>query len=104
MPDKNTLFSITEFSLGRKLTEKEKNNILEGVHSLPVQSQIYERKQPCTHRSKESIRTETCPSCSGNISIKIFSCTLHKECCLSNKLPLIKNCNTCEDYELPKPT
>lgn len=59
--------------------------------------------KPCKYKNNV-IRTETCPSCSGNISIKIFSCTLHKECCLSNKLPLIKNCNTCEDYELPKPT
>lgn len=52
----------------------------------------------CKYRSQESIRKQECPSCSGNIQIKVFACSIHGECCLSDKLSDIQNCYSCKDF------
>lgn len=53
----------------------------------------------CAHRSKEFVRKEVCPTCSGVVQIKIFTCIVHSECALTNKLsPKIKDCNSCTDF------
>ncbi|MDB5386237.1 MAG: hypothetical protein JWM11_1883 [Planctomycetaceae bacterium] len=53
---------------------------------------------PCLHRGEE-FRTEECPTCGGNVRVKIFSCQVHQECSLSSRLTAIKNCLDCADFE-----
>jgi hypothetical protein len=55
--------------------------------------------EACRHRG-ETIRSETCPTCSGTVQLKVFSCALHQECTLPMKLDTVKSCATCEDYEV----
>lgn len=53
---------------------------------------------PCTHRGEE-LREEECPSCGGQVSVKVFSCTVHDECTI--KTPMgPKVCITCPDRDV----
>lgn len=52
----------------------------------------------CIHRSANSVRTEQCASCGGNVQIKVFACSIHKECTLSKKLNGIACCESCKDF------
>lgn len=91
------IYLMMEQFLGRKITDEEKQNI--SVNG-EVKTNRTIRRHNCKHRSIEDIRKEGCSTCSGNIQIKVFGCKLHKECCFSDKLESIKNCNTCDDFEV----
>ena len=47
---------------------------------------------------REVLREEECPSCRGNVRIKVFRCELHGECTLSSKLSSVRACRACPDY------
>lgn len=53
----------------------------------------------CQHRSANSVRTVQCASCGGNVQIKVFDCSVHKECTLSKKLNGIACCESCKDFK-----
>ena len=54
---------------------------------------------PCTHRGAV-LRDEPCPSCPGNIRVKLFACSLHSECTVAKPLGSLACCATCPDFEL----
>lgn len=51
----------------------------------------------CCHFGSE-IRRISCPTCSGNVKVKVFACSLHKECTVHKQLENIACCLTCQDY------
>lgn len=53
---------------------------------------------PCVHLGNQ-LRTEQCPTCSGSVKVKVFACALHGECELANKLPDVKRCGSCGDFQ-----
>lgn len=63
-----------------------------------------ERPKPslCIHRGGQ-LRQEKCQTCQGEVRVKVFSCALHGECTLSNKLPNVRFCGACPDVELADP-
>lgn len=51
---------------------------------------------PCAHLGQFT-RAELCPSCRGQVRVKIFACAVHEECTLQKPLD-VACCATCEDY------
>lgn len=58
--------------------------------------------EPCRHRGAQTRRVE-CESCLGRVQIKVFGCTKHGECSLSQSITDIATCRTCADFEAEKP-
>ncbi len=52
----------------------------------------------CRHWGEE-LGTEDCPSCRGNIRIKVFACNIHDRCTLRKALEETACCAGCGDYE-----
>lgn len=55
-------------------------------------------RDDCRHRGEE-LGTENCPTCRGNIRIKVFACELHERCSLQKALEGTACCARCGDYE-----
>ena len=55
------------------------------------------RAAPCDHRGSV-LRKESCPSCCGNVLIKVFACKVHNECTIGHSLEEMACCYRCEDY------
>lgn len=51
----------------------------------------------CVHIGQE-VRQDGCESCGGNVRLKIFACSVHRECTLATPLPGITCCQQCADY------
>lgn len=49
---------------------------------------------------KEEINLIECDSCSGSVKIKIFECSIHKECTIAKQIENIKCCQTCKDFTI----
>ncbi len=49
----------------------------------------------CIHRGPE-LRQEPCESCGGGIRIKVFTCAIHAECQVDDRLVGLKSCSVCE--------
>ncbi len=62
---------------------------------------IPQRTAPCVYRG-EATRSQECPTCSGNVRVKIFACPLHKECTIAKQLEGVACCGSCPDYEAVK--
>jgi hypothetical protein len=56
----------------------------------------------CTHLGEE-LEKMVCPTCSGRVQIKIFSCRLHEKCTINMRLLNYKCCAMCQDYVPAKP-
>jgi len=56
------------------------------------------RRQPCKHRTKV-LRTVQCPTCRGQVDVKVFACHLHEECSVGKQVGDRACCATCRDYE-----
>lgn len=60
----------------------------------------------CIHRGAE-LGTQSCPSCSGSVSLKVFKCDLFAQCTLAKQLPTRPHpmacCATCGKYEPAPP-
>ena len=56
----------------------------------------------CRHRGPEA-REEACPSCRGAVRLKVFLCSLHKECTLVRAIESLACCATCTDYAPAEP-
>lgn len=46
----------------------------------------------CIHR-KEDFRLVACPSCNGNVQVKVFQCDKNGECSVSKRVDGIATCN-----------
>lgn len=49
-------------------------------------------KQDCQHRG-DVVRLVKCPSCRGEVLIKVFSCVVHGECSLGTDVPGVHRCD-----------
>lgn len=68
-------------------TRTDKGNLVE----------LKDVKLYCIHR-KNKVRKVDCSSCTGKVSLFVFSCVIHKECLLSSqKSPGVMNCDRCRD-------
>ena len=45
-----------------------------------------------------------CPTCQGNVRLKVFACDLHGQCTVAKALDGIACCATCRDYSPRKDT
>jgi hypothetical protein len=52
----------------------------------------------CKHRGDEA-RRRRCSICRGTVELRVFACSLHRECTLGTQLPGIACCAVCPDYE-----
>ncbi len=55
------------------------------------------RRPDCRYRG-DVVRTEMCPTCSGQIQLKVFQCKLYTECTIPAKLPAVHDCASCSDF------
>jgi hypothetical protein len=63
------------------------------------QSAVSERlRVPCRHRQSET-REVTCPSCRGQVRLKVFGCNRHGECTVGAVAGAIVCCLSCLDYD-----
>jgi hypothetical protein len=52
----------------------------------------------CVHRADDATRTETCPTCSGTVALKVFPCAVHGECTITRRVAGVAGCcATCTD-------
>lgn len=51
----------------------------------------------CQHRGPQ-LRVDECPTCNGNVKVKVFACAVHVECELANKINGVKFCGACRDF------
>ena len=52
----------------------------------------------CVHIGKTH-QMQKCPTCTGDVRIKIFPCSIHSKCQLSSLLEGIQSCSTCMEFE-----
>src|SRR5678810_577734 len=52
----------------------------------------------CIHLGKDTGNKVLCPSCEGNVQLKIFECEVYGECTIGKRVPEIACCNGCKDY------
>lgn len=60
------------------------------------------RHAPCRFRGAE-LRAEKCPSCSGDVRVKVLGCALHGECTISRTVGELACCAACPDYQAAEP-
>jgi hypothetical protein len=51
----------------------------------------------CLHRG-ETVRTAACPTCRGQVEIKVFKCELHSQCTVGKRIADTACCSRCPDY------
>lgn len=51
----------------------------------------------CPHRSAEAIGSVKCPSCSGNVTLKVYACKVHGSCTLAKRSAGHHVCKGCTD-------
>lgn len=78
------------------------HNLWNGIPQGPSNISPEPRTEPCIHLG-DSIRTELCPTCAGTVKVKIFSCSVHKECTLGKYIENIHCCGTCSEYKVQSP-
>ena len=59
----------------------------------------------CINQGGDSGKTVKCPTCRGNVQLKIFICTLpmYKECIPNKMVAGVKSCLGCNHYKPRKP-
>ncbi len=50
----------------------------------------------CKHMGA-AVGKERCPTCRGDVQVKVFECALHKRCTYAKKVPRITCCGQCQD-------
>jgi hypothetical protein len=56
------------------------------------------RTRPCIHRG-EARREKQCPTCRGQVRLKVFACALHGECTVARAAGGLACCASCLDYD-----
>ena len=57
----------------------------------------------CKHRGV-LLRTEQCPTCQGQVGVKVFTCQLHTECTIAKQISGAACCGTCRDCQADEST
>jgi hypothetical protein len=71
----------------------EEEAILPPVRGVKVTS------LPCRHRGDPTGATVECPTCAGNVRIKLMVCAVHGTCTLAKKVDGVACCVGCPDYQ-----
>lgn len=58
---------------------------------------------PCVHRGEPTGEAIQCPTCEGNVALKVLACTVHGECTVAKKVDGKACCQGCPDYAPPSP-
>lgn len=78
--------------------------VTRGARVVADQREHREQRVPhgtaCVHRGAV-LRTEPCRKCRGTVQVKVHACALVGECTLSDKLPTVVRCYTCQRREPP---
>lgn len=53
---------------------------------------------PCLHLGPPTGETVTCPSCVGEVRVKLRGCAVYGKCAPAKQLPGVAYCVTCRDY------
>ena len=69
----------------------------DGPGQTATKAMEFSRTQPCQHLGPLK-NTVQCPSCFGNVQIKVFACNLREECTRSRKIDRVASCLSCSDY------
>ena len=77
---------FTSWEEGRGLGQRE------SLRAAPIP------RGSCRYRGS-LLRTEPCTSCGGKTQIKIFACTVHRECTFARQVTGVALCAGCPDYE-----
>ncbi len=56
------------------------------------------QEQRCKRLGK-TLREQTCPTCRGDVRLKVFWCEVHEECTLARELEGLACCCLCDDYQ-----
>lgn len=70
--------------------------IVKSARSLPV-------ALSCPHLKEPTGEVVGCPTCRGNVQLKVFACDLHGKTTLEKKVNDIQCCKTCPDNPVNKP-
>lgn len=60
-----------------------------------------EARPPCGNLGAATGDTVTCPTCTGNVQLKVFTCTEHGTCTIGKKAPGVACCDGCNSYRKP---
>lgn len=53
----------------------------------------------CVHLRADTGKRTVCPTCSGRVELKVFSCEVHSICTRGREVAGVHCCTTCSDYE-----
>lgn len=53
---------------------------------------------PCVHLGEATGETRECSTCTGTVRLKLFACTLHRECTIARAIDGVACCAACSDY------
>lgn len=81
------------------MTSKERRAIVAAGAFVPV---ITETQVGCQHLG-QPLRYESCPTCSGNVRLKVFACSVHGTCQLTQRLAGVHSCDGCRDHQSRDP-
>ena len=54
---------------------------------------------PCQHRGPDADAPAKCPTCTGNVMVKVFWCDQHYLCTVARKIENLACCATCSDHK-----
>lgn len=68
------------------------------AHDIQPKEEIKIVRPPCSHLGDDTGRRVTCPTCKGNVQLKLFTCDVHGNCTRENAVQGITCCKNCPDY------
>lgn len=60
-------------------------------------------RTPCVHKGTYR-KSEQCPTCAGNVEVKVFDCAVHQLCTVAKRIEGISCCELCSDHTVATPT
>lgn len=60
---------------------------------------LIENRASCIHKSSSYV-LRGCPTCGGNVQVKLFECTIHGRCSVKRVSSLIQACVGCPDFKI----
>jgi len=69
-----------------------------GLRHLCRSDRAHDRKKTCVHRGQE-LRKVRCETCTGNVQVKIFACSVYSECVIGSVVENLTSCVLCDSYQ-----
>lgn len=64
----------------------------------PFPGRVQEHRPPCVHLGEPTGEKVRCPTCNGNVQIKLMACSVFGQCSTAKKLEGIACCIGCDKY------